>query len=219
MAGRLTRMREAVGRRGLGGVAREAVSRAGDAIHLHEEHVWYELEVATVPPAEAFAPPLRLVRAEADDLARVEELGRSAVDAREWHADGHDLFLVLDREAVAFSCWNFRGRTPVLAAPGGWLELPGDTVCLEHSITEPTHRGQGIAPRAWMLLANRLADEGKRAMVTKVEVDNAPSRRAVEKAGFREVALQTLDRTGPRRRVRLDVLAPAGTALRERLGG
>jgi RimJ/RimL family protein N-acetyltransferase len=46
-------------------------------------------------------------------------------------------------------------------------------------------------------LALLLADRGFRAMVTKVETSNEASRRAVTKAGFREVAIQRYHRRGP----------------------
>jgi ribosomal protein S18 acetylase RimI-like enzyme len=91
-------------------------------------------------------------------------------------------------------------------------------VCLEHSITAPTHRGQSIAPRAWTHIARVLAAEGQEAMITKVELENTPSRKAVVKAGFREMAVQRFERRGRRERVRVDVLeAPCGDALRAEL--
>ena len=42
----------------------------------------------------------------------------------------------------------------MLAAPGGRLRLPADTVVLEDSVTSAAARGRGIAPRAWNALAS-----------------------------------------------------------------
>jgi RimJ/RimL family protein N-acetyltransferase len=85
-------------------------------------------------------------------------------------------------------------------------------------MTAATHRGRGIAPRAWDQIAASLHERGIDTMITKVEVENAPSRRAVEKAGFVAVALQRLDRTGPRTRVSVTVHEEArGGPLRDRI--
>jgi L-amino acid N-acyltransferase YncA len=115
-------------------------------------------------------------------------------------------------------CWIYNGRAPVAAARGGWLELPPGVACLEDSVTAASHRGRGIAPRAWDQIAVALRKRGVATMITKVEVDNAPSRRAVEKAGFVGVAVQRMARTGPRVRVDVTVQDEArGGPLRDRL--
>jgi GNAT superfamily N-acetyltransferase len=73
-------------------------------------------------------------------------------------------------------------------------------VCLEDSVTAPLARGRGVAPAAWSAIADELAGEGVRRMITKVRVDNLPSRKAVEKVGFEGVALMHFKRIGPLRR-------------------
>ncbi len=85
----------------------------------------------------------------------------------------------------------------MLAAPGGWLELPADTVVLEDSATTPRARGRGIAPGAWTAIADSLRDEGLVHMITKVGVENEASRKAVAKAGFRDVGVMRMVKTGP----------------------
>ena len=96
--------------------------------------------------------------------------------------------------------------TPAIAAPGGQLQLSAGTVCLEDSVTAAPARGRGIGPAAWSAIADALGDEGQRHIITKVAVDNVPSRRAVEKAGFDAVALMHFRRFGPRSRTWVDVL-------------
>jgi hypothetical protein len=56
----------------------------------------------------------------------------------------------------------------------------------------------------------------RRRRITKVEVENQPSRRACEKAGSREFATKSLRRRGPFKRV--DIVPPGvGAVLAERL--
>jgi len=212
------RVRAAIERRGVLGLAQESLTRAVHGVHRHEQHIWYDLRVADVPAVSSFDAPLQLCLASPDQLSLTEAVGRSALDARVWHGRGHHLWLVLDGATVAFACWIFRGRTPVHAARGGWLALPEDTVCLEHSITAPAYRGLGIAPRAWMQIANHLAGEGLATMITKVETDNVASRKAVGKAGFREIATQRFDRVGRRVSVSVEAIdTHRASALRDQL--
>ncbi len=108
---------------------------------------------------------------------------------------------MVEGQTAAFSCWVFHGRAPVLAARGGWLALPPGVVCLEDSVTNPDYRGRGIAPAAWGGIAATLHARGLTSLITKVAVDNAPSRKACLKAGFVEVGTMRLTRVGPRYRV------------------
>ncbi len=142
----------------------------------------------------------------------------SPSEARERLRDANDLWLVLEHDRALFSCWIFRDGTPVIAAPGGQLPLPAGTVCLEDSVAAAAARGRGIAPAAWSAIADTLAEEGQEHMITKVAVDNAPSRRAVEKAGFDAVALMHFRRIGPRSRTRVELLdANRGSFITESL--
>ena len=216
----VARARSALGRRSVGGVAREAGRRAVARVSLREEHVWYELRLdADLPAPPPLEPPLELARAGDDLRHKLEDLGQSAAGAREYADRGNDHWLVMEGDKPAFSCWIFRAETPVAGTRGGWMPLPDGTVCLEHSVTSPDFRGRGVAPRAWGAIAAALRDEGVASMITKVAVENAPSRKAVTKAGFAEVALMRLVRRGVRTHVDVDVLAPTGTAtaLAERL--
>jgi RimJ/RimL family protein N-acetyltransferase len=193
----MSRVAEVVARHGVGGTGRLLAAKAVEQAYLREEHVWYELDLGSERPRPALAPGLRL------------EKRPAAADAETWH--------VCEGDREAFSCWIYRVRTPVLAAPQGWLTLPAGTVCLEDSVTQPDFRGQGIAPAAWSAIADALAAEDVLRIVTKVAVDNAPSRKAVTKAGFVEVALQRLTRVARRKQVTVDVYGGCGDELAARL--
>lgn len=171
----------AVRLRGLRGALAQAWLMAWSGVVLKETHIWYELDPTSERPRRVLEPGLVLRRAE------VEE--------------GNDRWLVLDdRDRPLFSCWIFRRRAPAVAAPQGQIELAHRMVCLEDSVTAPLARGRGVAPAAWSAIADELAGEGVRRMITKVRVDNLPSRKAVEKVGFEGVALMHFKRIGPLRR-------------------
>src|SRR3712207_9489479 len=63
---------------------------------------------------------------------------------------------------------------------------------------------RSVAPGAWTGIADELRDEGYLAMMTKVDVRNVPSRRAVEKAGFRPVGLMSVRSRAGLKRLRID---------------
>lgn len=216
-AGRLQR---ALRHRGLSETLGLVATRVRDRIVLQEEHVWYELLLQADRPRRALAPGLLLVQAteRERELATQMEGGPSPEAVCEFHAVGGELWVVLDAGRAAFSCWIFPKAAPALAAPGGWLELPPGTVCLENSATSLHHRGRGIAPAAWSGIADALAAEGVVSMVTKVTVENIPSRKAVAKAGFAEIAIMRMARQGTRMKVGITPLGSATSAqLAERL--
>ena len=185
---------------------------------LCEEHVWYQLDLADERPRRDLIDGVRLLRAGDDDLHYVEEFGRYVEEARERRAAGNDLWVALEGEQPLFACWTFRTDTPVYAAKGGWLQLPERTACLEDSVTSPLARGKGIAPASWTLIADALAQEGFDAMITKVATDNAPSRKAVGKSGFREIAVMEMTRVGPSRRVAVACMGGVAESLARSLG-
>lgn len=193
------RVRRAVRRYGLGGCIRRATMwacrAAGRALYLRERHVWYRLDLASARPRFGFHRKFELVRASRNELPLLEQLETVGLpEAERRFASGAELWIVKDGAHAAFSCWIFRSRVPVLAASGGWLTLPVGTVCLEDSVTAPRYRGLGIAPAAWSGVADSLAQEGIEAIVTKVEEQNKPCRRSIERVGFRLVASMNLAR-------------------------
>ncbi|MFL6712322.1 MAG: GNAT family N-acetyltransferase [Sulfurifustis sp.] len=219
------RLRAAVGRYGAVGAvvraARLAAWAAGRALYLRERHVWYRLDLGSPRPRFDLRPGLELMRAGAADLPLLEQLetvGRAEAQRR--LAGGADLWMVRNGNDALFACWIFRGRMPVLAAPGGWLALPARTVGMEDSIANPRYRGTGVAPAAWSTLADHLARAGVAAIVTKVEEQNTPCRRSIEKAGFRIVAGMYLRRICMRPRVQMTAhdTPPSCAFLLESLG-
>lgn len=215
----LDRARHLLDRHGPVGLARRVVETAWSRVYLHEEHIWYELPLDGERERRALAPGLELVEA---DEAQTRHLGglpaMSPDAAQRRRARGGRLYLVLDGEQPLFACWIHALQTPAIAARGGWLSLPSGVVCLEDSVTAPAARGRGVAPAAWSELAERLAGEGVASMITKVGVENAPSRKAVEKAGFREFAVMRLRRLGPRTEVKISGDSPLAAQLRGGLG-
>jgi RimJ/RimL family protein N-acetyltransferase len=208
----LDRARLAYRRYGFREALTKARERALKSLALREAHVWYELDLAAERPRRELAPEMLLrcaAEAEADLLDGLPTV--SPAEGRERIRGGHDLWLVLDGEQLLFACWIFRGETPVAAAPGGSLSLPGDTVCLEDSIVLPAARGRGVAPGAWTALADTIGAEGFARMITKVATDNVPSRKAVMKSGFAELAIMRYEKTGPRSRTWLEPVDPPST--------
>lgn len=200
----VARLRRALGRYGAVGTAKRSVSLARRAVlGYEEEYVWYALPLRAERPRRPLDQGLELVQATEDELPLIVWTIDES-EARRRLREGGTLWLVLEGARPAFSCWTFRERTPIRAARGGWLALPGDTACLEESMTAPAFRGRSVAPAAWTLIADRLAGEPElRRLVTTVEEENAASRRAVEKVGFVEVGRARA--VGRGRRVAVDV--------------
>lgn len=208
----LARLRHSLERRGLVGTLETGLARLRPLVLLREEHVWYDLDLTADRPRRALPPEVELVCAEASQwpLARAMEGGPDEGEIRQFSGVGGELWMVLDRGRAAFTCWIFPRVTPAIAARGGWLPLPEMTVCLENSATSPDHQGRGIAPGAWSAIADELRSRGIVTMITKVAVDNVPSRKAVAKVGFTEVAVMRLVRVGSRARV---TVGPRGPGL------
>jgi GNAT superfamily N-acetyltransferase len=134
-------------------------------------------------------------------------------------AAGNDLWIVLDDDRVLFSLWVFRDWTPAIAAPGGRLVLPGDTVCIEDVEVVPAARGRGLAPAAYAAIFDAVSAEGADWALIKVPADNAPSLRAAEKAGFQAVARMHFGRVGTRSRTSLEPFdGPLASLFVERVG-
>lgn len=213
------RLRRELARRGLLAVARRVVGIARERLYLEETHVWYELALDGQRTPRPLMEGLVLVEADDRQTGLLDQLpAMSSHDALRLRTRGARLFLVLKDRLPLFACWIHTAETPAIAARGGWLSLPPGTVCLEDSLTAPAARGLGVAPGAWSELASRLAAEGVDTMITKVQVENTPSRRAVEKAGFQEAGVMRLRRLGPRARVTISDDSPLAAHLRRALG-
>jgi RimJ/RimL family protein N-acetyltransferase len=210
----ISRLYQRLRREGPATTAREVWQRLRKLAYLREEHLWYQLDLDDSRPRRELPEDVRLVHATASDVAAVGELGQDVEQARNRLAAGNDIWLVFDGDEPLFACYTFRHATPVMAAAHGQLALPPGAACLEDSIAAPAARGRGIAPGAWTLVGDELARAGYTALVTKVETANAPSRKAVEKVGFRPVAVMQHQRVAMRRRTAVETM---GNGLGEEL--
>jgi RimJ/RimL family protein N-acetyltransferase len=206
--GVLDRVARGLRRHGVVGSARIGAAKLRPDPPYEAALIWYALDLASARPRRELGPGLELRRATEADVAMLEQLPRDPavipVDrdrALRRLREGAELWLVAEAERLAFACWIFRGETPVYGARGGVLSLPDGVVCLEDSHASPAFRGRGIAPGAWSGIADACAASGAGTMVTKVRVENAASRRAVEKAGFAAVAEMHVQRRGWRSRI------------------
>lgn len=217
-SGALARGRNAIRRYGVSGTLKRVWELTSADPVLRESHVWYSLDPAADRPPRDLAPELALRAGTVADLSLLTTLETIAPEEGDKRLrEGHDWWLVLEGDRALFSCWIFRGQTPASAAPGGHVALPEGTVCLEDSVAHADARGRGIAPATWTTVAARLAAEGKRQMITKVAVENTPSRRAVEKIGFASVAIMHYRRFGPFSRTSLELQDTPGAFLLEQL--
>jgi len=212
------RARRKLAREGPGATLRHAAHLLSRRVYLREDHVWYRLEPTRRNRKLKLPSGVEIRRASPEEVDRVAELGQDLADAHEHHEAGHELWLTYEGDAVLFACWIFRDKAPVMAAPGGVLELGPETVCLEDSFTSERSRGRGIAPASWSQIARRLAAGGVTSIITKVETDNVPSKRAVRKAGFRPIGVMHLTKLGGRKHTVLEAAGEGPAAdLAERL--
>jgi GNAT superfamily N-acetyltransferase len=206
-AASLDRVRLMLRSEGIRGTLRGVAKSARGRVAFSEDHLWFALDPAAERPRPRLASELTLMRPGSSDLRLLEQLRTVVSSEAGARIDaGNDLWLVLEGDRLLFSTWVFRGQTPSIAASGGQLRLPSDTVCLEDSEAAPAARGRGIAPAAWAAITDAVAVEGRRWIITKVTVENVSSRRAVEKAGFEAVALMHFRRRGPRSRTWIEPL-------------
>ena len=201
---------QCVRRHGVSGTVWRAMVASGRAArrlpYLRERHVWYRLDLERGWPRRELPPGFEIVRGGVEELPLLKQMGSVGyIEGLRRLENGADFWLIRNARTAAFSCWIFHHRTPVLAAPGGWLHLPEGIVCREDSVTAPQYRGRGLSPASYPPIAASLAREGVKAIVAKIEETNLPSRRAVEKAGLRPVATMTLVRVGWMRHVEVEL--------------
>lgn len=84
--------------------------------------------------------------------------------------------------------------------------LKPDTALLEGAYTPAAHRGKGIMPAAMAQIAQRANELGARYVITFVAVDNIPSLKGCERAGFQPYAVRTERVRLFRRRVTIESL-------------
>lgn len=191
----LERMSEILRRRGVGPTARLLARRLSPASGWSREIVWYHLDLLDPgrprPPLDPEFTLRRGTRADMPLLRRFPHDTSVTVMSDRLLADrldaGATLWIVTAGDRPAFSCWTLVGEAPMgVGFPG--VPLPRWTALLEDSLSAPGFRGRGVAPGTWSAIGDELVRAGMTALLTRVEVENTASRRAVEKAGFRPVA-------------------------------
>ena len=206
-------IRGLVRRHGVGGAVKTIAERVSPWSKWSTEFVWYRLDTEDPErPRRELKEGFVLRRGSVDDMDLLNQLPADQLVAAltpelvsERLSDGASLWIVEKEGKAAFCCWNFYGSAPVRGAEGGVVRLPDDAFVLEDSISSPDFRGQGVAPGAWTAIADANRDEGRRNMITKVTVENEPSRKAVEKAGFKDVARLSLSGPVWRTKIRVDL--------------
>lgn len=213
MSGRLL---SSVRRRGALETAKRFAAAALSPIVLRESHYWYTLDLRAERPRVELGDGFELVSATGATVAGYEELPTiSPREAARRLGEGNDGWIVRCDGRTVFGCWIFRERAPVLASPTGELVLPQGFVCLEDSVTARPFRGRGIAPGAWSAICDRLAGEGERWVVTKVEQPNVAVQHSLAKVGFVRTAEMRFSRILGRSRTVLQAdESPPGRMLR-----
>ena len=205
------------------GTRQKVVQRLRPHLYLTEAHIWTALTLPSPKKSHLLPDGLEFRRGGYADVGTLASLptpvSKNAAERR--LAEGAALWLVKDASRTVFCAWTFTEFAPAIAAPGGRLRVPPAHVVLDDTATAGPYRGRGIAPAAWLEIAERFERSGHRRMLAKIKPQNRTSRRAFAKAGFTEAAIVDLQRIAARNRVYVSDLRDAEIAqmLRERLAG
>lgn len=182
----LSKKRARVRARGLGEVAGESLGHVRNNIHSSDELLFLVRDAAwNGETLRKTDEPLRFVRANAEDSEDYERfVGTDS--ARTFTA----------RLSDQTNCWLIRGRGMILHATwtttgAAWTSeirrffiAPPKSAYIYESFTRPEARGLGLYPLVLVGIGHALAGDGIEKLFVGVEVDNAPSLRAITKAGF-----------------------------------
>lgn len=94
-----------------------------------------------------------------------------------------DAVITADRKAVGYLCWQTPSPSDLETA--GLAEVPEDLVDIDILIGEPAFLGQGLGPRALVLLLAKLRAAGCGFAGVGTSISNRSAIRAFEKVGFR----------------------------------
>jgi RimJ/RimL family protein N-acetyltransferase len=197
------RLRRGLENRGPFGLARDAARRVFAA---DSEFVWYTLDLDRIRPLSLRAG-YELRRASEPEQATgwLREVPAIRPDHGPRRlAEGVQLWFVLRDGEPAFTCSAFVDRYPLDEVPGGWYRLPARVASVDDALTNRKFRGLAVAPAAFLEIARDLREGGFEVLITKIEPENAASRRTMEKIGFREVGTMRRRRRGWRSRVEFD---------------
>jgi ribosomal protein S18 acetylase RimI-like enzyme len=215
LAHRTVRAATSVSRHGLRGTAERAwrfgVTPLLRRMWLRERHVWVDVKITPEPAPLPDGYALR--RGGEDDLAALAAIG--GIDphtARRYLDRDAELYVALHGDELAFSTWVHVASVPALAARNGELSLPEGTVSIEDSIAARDHRRGGIASATIDHVTAIQHRRGIRSIISRIAVDNEPARAWSRKIGSTEVAIVSLRRIGPWRRVTIEPL-PGGERM------
>jgi ribosomal protein S18 acetylase RimI-like enzyme len=183
--------------------AEKAWSRGRTALYVDESHIWYSMSLAGDVRISHLPTGMDLVAVSAEqiDVLLDTPFHDRATAHQALEQGGACGWSLREHGRTIFSCWTFAARVPAVQAVGGWLELPANVDFLENSVAAPDQRGRRLAATTWSVTCNRLRARGASALFTKVEVGNAPARKAVERFGFQTVATTRFRRRAGFRRL------------------
>jgi RimJ/RimL family protein N-acetyltransferase len=159
-----------------------ALQRAREEIHSGDT-LLFLVRPATHETREG--PGLHFKQATPEDADRyARDIGTdSATTFRSRLTPGTRCCLVEDGDKILHASW-VTSEASWAREIRGWLVPPPGGAYVYESFTRSDARGRGIYPFALANIVSILADEGSSEVWIAVEADNAPSRRAIDKAGF-----------------------------------
>jgi GNAT superfamily N-acetyltransferase len=161
------------------GQVRSAVRSNDELLFLLRDAVW------NGKIARKTNEPLRFVRATADDANDYERFvgTDSARTFKSRLSEQTNCWLIHGRGMVLHASWTTSGAAWTREIQRLFVAPPGAAYIYE-SFTRPEARGLGLYPLALGSIGEALAAEGIERLFVGVEADNAPSVRAITKAGF-----------------------------------
>ena len=172
--------------RGWGEVGKELVGRFRSGVRSDDELLFLtRAAVWDGEIARKTSEPLRFARATASDADDYERFvgTDSARTFTTRLSDQTDCWLIRGRGMVLHASWTTSGAAWTREIQRLFVAPPGAAYIYE-SFTRPEARGLGLYPLALVSIGEALATEGIEQLLVGVEADNAPSLRAITKAGF-----------------------------------
>ena len=175
--------------RGVREVGTLVAHRAKEAIRSEDRLIFFtrsELSSAAQGTPQV-AEGLRLKRAGAFDAASyARDIGTDSAETFSKRlTEGTRCYLVLEADTVLHATWVTTTASWVREI-GRYFRPPRGDAYVYESFTRADARGRGVYPFALRGICHNLAADGIERVWVAVEADNAPSLRAVSKAGFEE---------------------------------
>ena len=151
--------------------------------------VWYELPLVDYRSSVPMPAGFRLERIPEIEAGQLAERygGPGRADIQRWR-DHAALWRAMKSDELVITFCVFSDLAPVASATE-WLTLPPGTGCLSVWVTSvKTYAGRGIASGVGSEVYEHICRSGVTKLIAEVHDDNAASRRALEKAGFTEMA-------------------------------